>query len=192
MTRLLLSGIAAAATVLLLSGAGRAGAGYRESTSAGRFTLAHAYAVEDYPLYFVGDRVEGFPLVAVLRRADAADFVSFVYGDCMAADDLGCAPPIEIQVWPACRRHLGLYRDNPSFAGSATDRTTVRGVPAAFFDDGTRLELQTGRATVVVFAGSRAGLGRVAGALRSLDVPAPRGGALAAPVAGALDGELDC
>ena len=192
MTRLLLSGIAAVATVLLLSGAGRAGAGYRESTSAGRFTLAHAYAFEDYPLYFAGDRVEGFPLVAVLRRADAADFVSFVYGDCTAADDLGCAPPIEIQVWPACRRHLGLYRDNPSFARSATDRTTVRGVPAAFFDDGTRLELQTGRATVVVFAESRAGLGRVAGALRSLDVPAPRGGALAAPVAGALDGELDC
>lgn len=192
MTRLLLSGIAAVATVLLLSGAGRAGAGDRASTSASRFTLAHAHAFEDYPLYFAGDRAEGFPLVAVLRRADTADFVSFVYGDCTAADHDGCAPPIEIQVWPACRRHLGLYRDNPSFAGWPPDRTTVRGVPAAVFDDGTRLELQTGRATVVVFAESRARLGRVAGALRSLDAPASRGGALAAPVAGALEGELDC
>jgi hypothetical protein len=192
LTRLALSGIAAAATILLLSGAGHAGAGDRESTSASRFTLAHAQAFEDYPLYFAGDRVEGFPLVAVLRRADTADFVSFVYGNCTAADDLGCAPPIEIQVWPACRRHLALYRDNPSFAGSATDRRTVRGVPAAVFDDGTRLELQTGRSTVVVFAESRARLGTVAGALRSLDAPASRRGALAAPIAGALEGELDC
>ena len=116
-------------TVLLLSGAGRAGDGDRESTSASRFTLAHAHAFEDYPLYFAGDRVEGFPLVAVLRRADAADFVSFVYGECTAADDLGCAPPIEIQVWPACRRHLGLYRHIPSFAGSAMERTATPGAP---------------------------------------------------------------
>jgi hypothetical protein len=188
--RLLLSGISAVATVLVLSGAGSAGDG--ESGTASRFTLEHALAFEDHTLYFAGDRVEGFPLVAVLRRADTADFVSFVYGDCTAADELGCAPPIEIQVWPACRRHLGLYRDIPSLAGSAMERTTVREVPAAVFDDGTRLELQTGRSTVVVFAESRARLGRIAGALRSLDAPASQGGALAAPVGGALEGELDC
>ena len=188
--RLLLRGITAGVIVLVLSGAGSAGD--RESASASRLTLEQARAFEDHPLYFAGTRVEGFPLVAVLRRADTADFVSFVYGDCMAADDMGCVPPIEIQVWPACRRHLGLYRDIPSFAGPTMEPMTIRGVPAAVFDDGIRLELQTGRATVVVFAESRARLGRIAGALRSLDAPASRGGALAAPVAGSLEGELDC
>ena len=189
MTRLLLGGLAAVAAVLMLSGAGTAGD--PESTSAS-LTLEHARAFEEHPLYFAGDRVEGFPLLAVLRRADTADFVSFVYGDCTADDELGCAPPIEIQVWPACRRHLGLYGNTPPSADSPMERTSVRGVPAAVFDDGTRLELQTGRSSVVVFAESRARLRRIAGALRLLDAPASRGGPLAAPVAGALEGDLDC
>ena len=82
----------------------------------------------------------------MLRRSDTADFVSFVYGDCTADDDMGCAPPLEIQVWPACRRHLALYGSSP--LGPTVERTTVRGVPAAVVDGGTRLELQTGRSTV--------------------------------------------
>ena len=37
--------------------------------------------LQSFPLYSAGERVDGLPLVAVLRREDAAHFVSFVYGD---------------------------------------------------------------------------------------------------------------
>jgi hypothetical protein len=151
------------------------------------FDLEHARSFAEFPLYDAGDRVDGLALNAVLRRDDTADFVSFVYGDCVARDDQGCAPPLEIQVWPACKRNLGLY--TPSGPGMPVpERTTVRGVPAAFFED-DRLELQTGSSTVVVFAGSRARLLHVAAALRPLGagrtstpLPAPEAGAVAGTV----------
>ncbi|MGH3137235.1 MAG: hypothetical protein ACRDPV_12185 [Gaiellaceae bacterium] len=184
-------GVAAAALALLVlagTGAGSAQDGVR--VPAERFTLDEARAFDEYPLYFAGDRVDGQPLVAVGRRSDTAEFVSFIYGDCTPADGVGCAPPIEIQIWPACRRHLALYEVSP--AGLAQERTTVRGVAAAILDDGTRLELQTGRATIVVFAGTRARLGRIARDLRSLDPGVARGGALPPPAAGALEGALEC
>ena len=186
--RSLLGVIASVIAVLVLAGAGSAGDA--EPASPARFTLKDARAFDDYPLYFAGDRVEGLPLVTVLRRSDTADFVSFVYGDCTPDDDMGCAPPLEIQVWPACRRHLALY--GSSSLGPTLERMTVRGVPAAVLDGGTRLELQTGRSPVVVFADARARLARIAGKLRSLEAPVPRGALLPTPVAGAVEGELDC
>ena len=119
-------------------------------------------------LYNAGDRVDGLPLAAILRRADTAEFVSFIYGDCVSVDDAGCAPPAEIQIWPACRRNLGLY-DDAIDRGALAERISLRGVPALLFDDGTRLELETGRSTVVVFAGTRVRVLRIAAALRALD-----------------------
>ncbi len=125
-------------------------------------------AFRNQALFNAGERVDGLPLVAVLRREGTAEFVSFVYGDCAARDDAGCAPPAEIQVWPACRRNLGLY-DDALGTGLLAERTSVRGVPALLFDEGTRLELETGRSTVVVFADTPARLLRMAAALRALD-----------------------
>jgi len=174
--------------VVGLASAGSARDG--EQAPVKRFTLADARAFDDHPLYFAGDRVEGHRLVAVLRRSDTAEFVSFVYGDCTPADGMGCAPPIEIQVWPACRRHLALYDATP--VGLDLERTTFRGVSGAILDGGTRLELQTGGSTVVVFADTRARLARIVGSLRSLDARVTPGGALPAPAAGALEGDLDC
>ncbi len=141
------------------------------------------------PIFFAGDRTEGIPLEAVLRRSDSAEYVSFVYGDCVAESEAGCAPPIEIQVWPACRRHLTLY---DSSIGPDLDRTTVRGVPAAVLDGGTQLELQTGRSTIVVFADSRQRLSRIAKDLRALDGRTPPGAPLPPPDPGAVDGRLRC
>lgn len=154
------------------------------------FTLADVYAFDDYPLYFAGDRVEGYPLVAVLRRSDTAEFVSFVYGDCTPADGVGCAPPIEIQVWPACRRHLALYGSVPT--GPIVEQTVVRGVPAAVLDGGSQLELQTGRSTVVVFGDSRGRVFRVARALRAVGGSPSAFRALPPPEQGALEGALTC
>lgn len=141
------------------------------------------------PIFFAGERTEGVPLEAVLRRSDSAEYVSFVYGDCVPESDAGCAPPIEIQVWPACRRHLALY---DSSHGPDLDRVTVRGVPAAVLDAGTRLELQTGRSTIVVFADSRQRLSRIAKDLRALDARTASGVPLPPPDPGAVDGRLGC
>lgn len=141
------------------------------------------------PLVFAGERVEGLLLTAVLRRSHPVEYVSFVYGDCTPEGDAGCAPPVEIQVWPACRRHLALY---DSFSGPDLDRVIVRGVPGAVLDRGTRLELQTGRSTIVVFAESRQRLSRIAAELRPVDARSASSALLPPPVPGAVEGRLAC
>jgi hypothetical protein len=148
----------------------------REAEPRGNFTLEQARDFDRFPLYYAGDHVDGFPLVAVLRRSDTADYVSFVYGDCVPAPpDAGCAPPAEIQVTPGCLRGPRLY--DPSKPGvPAAERETMLGDPAALFDEGTRLELYKGASTVVVFARTRERVLRIAAALRPLGAAAPRGG----------------
>ena len=42
-----------------------------------------------FPLFDAGERVDGLPLTAVLRRTDSAEHVSSVYGDCTPAADVG-------------------------------------------------------------------------------------------------------
>ncbi len=143
------------------------------------------------PPYSAGDRVDGLPLAAVLRRDDTAEFVSFVYGDCVAGDDTGCAPPAEVQTWPACRRNLGLY-DDAIGRGALAEPLTLRGVPALLFDDGTRLELETGHSTVVVFADTRERVLRIAAALRALDETVMPGLPLPKPVRARGGDALSC
>lgn len=172
------AGSTAALAALTLMGSGASGG-------------ARARALDDLVVYSAGERVDGLPLAAVLRRDGTASHVSFIYGDCTAGGDAGCAPPAEVQVWPACRRNLGLYASEAPLR-PAVEPTTIRGVPAAFFDDGTRLELQAGRSTVVVFASSRVRVLRMAQALRSADGSVRAGGALPAPDPGALTGGGEC
>ena len=177
-------GLVLSAFAILILGAAAGGAAPARAIPFGLEDLS----AED-PLYFAGDRLEGLPLTAVLRRSDTAEYVSFVYGDCVPEGDAGCAPPVEIQVWPACRRHLALYGLAPP--GPALVRTTIRGVPVALLDGGTRLELQTGRATVVVFADSPARVVRVGRALRPVGSESPSA-TLPHPGPGAFEGTLEC
>lgn len=156
------------AVVLMLARSVPAGAGGAAPSSS--FTLEQARAFDEYRLYFPGDSVDGHALTAVLRRNDTASYISFVYGDCEAEGEAGCAPPAEVQVWPACRRNLALYDGQSLVAGSPVpERVVVRGVPGAFLDRGTRLELETGRSLVAVFAGSRENALRIAAELEALD-----------------------
>jgi hypothetical protein len=146
----------------------------------GDLTLVQARAFDEFPLLYAGERVGELPLVAIVRRDDTADYVSFIYGDCRpASPDGGCAPPVEVQVWPAGRRSLVSY--DGLRGGSPPELTRVRGSPAAFFDAGTRLELYTAEVTVVVFARTQAQVERIADALRCVgsDAPAPPGESLA-------------
>ena len=175
------------ALVLVASGPGGDG----RSLSKANFSMERARAFDEFPLYSAGERVDGLPLTAVLRRDDTADYVSFVYGDCVAGDDAGCTPPAEIQVWPSCRRSLAVYDEEPEGSPSP-ERVVTRGVPGAFFDRGTRLELETGRSTVVLFADSRLRLLRIAAALRAVDGSVPAGVPLPPPAPDAIGVPMDC
>jgi hypothetical protein len=176
--------------VTVFEGTGAAGA--KQAPPRSSFDLDSARAIADFPVYYAGTAVEGHPLTAVLRRKDAADYVAFVYGDCIVESDTGCAPPAEIQVWPACIRNLSLYDAGATSSVPTPDATVVRGAPGAFFDDGRRLEIQTGRATVVIFSASRTASLRIASALRGLNVAVAAGGSLPSPVDGAVEGRLRC
>lgn len=123
-----------------------------------------------FELYYPGLEFEGLPLVHVEERNDTPTaeeplvgrWVTFVYGECEPGVEGRCAPPLQVQVWPASLRN----RDVQPFA---PDREPdVRGVPAAFYGD--RLELETGRSTVVLFGSDRAQLLRAASALRGINV----------------------
>ena len=141
----------------------------------GNFTLEQARAFAGFPLYWAGEQVDGLPLAAVLRRGGAAPNVSFVYGDCAPASDTGCAPPAEVQIWPAAARGLDSYEGSEESAPSVTP-TRVRGEPAAFVGE-AQLELYLPAVTVVVFASDREQALAVAHALRCLNAAArPRDG----------------
>lgn len=120
-----------------------------------------------------------------------------IYGTCKATSDAGCAPPLAVQVWPACERSPADYTfgdpENESTL-EPTDVTTLRGVPARFYGEG-RLELSTGDVTVVLFGDSKQLVVEAAGQLRSENGAANRvtpDQALPAPSRGAQEGTLPC
>ncbi len=166
------------------------GAAADESAPAESITLEEARGLSEFPLFYGGERVDGLPLARIIRRRDTADYVSFVYGECEPRADTGCAPPAEIQVWPACQRSLALY-GVPAPVSPSLEPVTIHGVPAAFLDGGARLEIQTGTSTVVVFSSTRARATRIGAALRPLGSQAAAT-ALPPPAPGALDGTLEC
>jgi hypothetical protein len=179
---------AAAAIVVLRSSDAEANA--RADAPKSTFSVVQAKAFGEFPLYNAGDAVEGLPLVAELRRVGgAANYVSFIYGDCTAVDDYGCASPVEIQIWPACVRNPSLYAAPSAPVG---EKAAIRGVPAMFYEDGRRLEIQTGISTVVVFGRTQADVVTVADALRGVNVAVRVADDLPAAAAGALDGSLRC
>jgi hypothetical protein len=199
----LVFGLAALLAVAIFTAA-LAGKG---SSSASRFDAAHSdftpqnvRGFREFPLYSLGDTFEGLPLKAIVRRADepyvgedvTANFVSFTYGDCFAEGDLGCPFPIEVQVWPACERSRADYALTPEGDALPSEDLRVRGVPAAFYEEGLRLELYSGDVTVVIFGLEREQTMRAARALKGVNGALGRGENLPPPAAGALEGELDC
>lgn len=156
------------------------------------FSLEQARNFTDFPLYYAGESVGDVSLVAVLRRNDSANYVSFIYGECEAVSETGCAPPGEVQVWPACVRNPARYAANRSPLSPESQPTPVRGVPAASFEEGHRLEIQTGTSTVVVFGHSPEFVRTLASALRGVSNGVTADVALPPPAVGALNGELAC
>lgn len=122
-----------------------------------------------------------------------AHYTLAVYGTCEATSDTGCAPPLQIQTWPACERSPADY----SVGGkplAPTEVLNIRGVPARFYG-ANRLEISAGDVTVVMFGDSREILINAAAALRTRPGSPRAVGAdqmLPAPVPGAEDGTLSC
>ncbi|MDQ3822458.1 MAG: hypothetical protein M3321_04365 [Actinomycetota bacterium] len=155
----------------------------------------------DFAAYWLGTDFEGLPLTLIVRRDDSllrtnpalpkepvtANYVAFLYGDCIALSHSGCPFPFEVQIWPACERYASVYPD-----WLPRTKTTARAVPAAFFEDGRRLELYTGSVTVVMFGANREQLLRAAARLEPANALARATTALPAPVPGALDGTVTC
>jgi hypothetical protein len=175
----------------------------------GGFDAAHSdltpsqlHGFADFPVYGLGSSFGGFALTHLGRKLERAqvpglatpktlNYVDQVYGDCVPVADTGCAPPLTVQVWPACERTLADYDNGPLGPTVSYRRLTIRGVPAADFGDW--IEVYTGDVTVVISGSS----GRALDAARSL-VPANThakvlaDGNLPRPAAGAVEGALAC
>lgn len=165
-----------------------------------------ARAYKRFPVYYAGEKVAGLPLTAVnrepvtappgtptapkIRRAGGVSSFDFIYGSCdIPSVGEGCSLPLTIQVWPACARYPALYGGGPG--SPVPKKTRIRGVPAAYFEGGYRLEIQTGASTVVIFGG-RSKMRAAVAALEGLNVNVRPGQKLPQPVPGALDGSLPC
>jgi hypothetical protein len=155
------------------------------------FSVAEARSFADFPLYYAGDDVAGFSLTAVLREPinQTQETVSFIYGDCSPPPDAGCAPPVVIQIWPACVRNPSLYKGQRF---PVPVPTSTRGAPAALFEGGHRLEIQTGISTVVIFGAEQSHITTVANELAGVNVAVRPGEKLPAAERAALAGTLRC
>jgi hypothetical protein len=151
----------AARTLVALAAAAAVGGCAWTDAPQGDSTLQEIRDLPGPPPYFVGEEFEDLPLTAILGHAPP---LTFVYGDCEVprGSDGGCAPPLEVQVWPLKRRPPGSISTMIECR-----RVTVRGVPGAFF--GSDLDLYVGNQTVVIFADSQARALRAAEALRPVD-----------------------
>jgi hypothetical protein len=178
-------------------------AGDAQATRAATSAAAadHCNAVE-FGRFDAGPQVEGLRKGDVVHRCEPdvgaptrLNMVVTTYGDCVAKGDMGCAPPVQVQTWPACERNLALYELYPGPNGPVHfERTSLRGAPAAVFENGRRIEVYSGATTIVVFGANRglarAAANQLAGVERGRVVN--ESDDLPAPVDGAMAGKLEC
>jgi hypothetical protein len=142
----------------------------------------------NFQTYSLGESFEGLAVTARIRNCEPpkppwpyrANFVSHIYGDCELSETSGegphCAPPLEIQSWPLCERNPQRYLEgqqgSPLLSGAAAEEElTIRGVPAAIYDEGQVLEVYTGTTTVAIFGDDRAQVRRAAENLVRVQLP---------------------
>jgi hypothetical protein len=111
----------------------------------------------DEPVYYPGLIFDGLRLTDALDQGEHRSLL--VYGTCTPEPDSGCAPPIEIQLFPfrasAWRLAVGCQR-----------LTSVRGVPTVRHDG---LVLATGHQVVKIYGRGPGEERHVARALRRID-----------------------
>jgi hypothetical protein len=102
--------------------------------------------------YWLGPEYDGLRLSATLPR-------SYIYGDCEAGPDSGCAPPYEVQHHASCAR-------NPLSLDVVPRRVYRLRRHAIAAEYGSMIDVGIGRHTVTVFAYSRGKARRAAERLR--------------------------
>jgi hypothetical protein len=162
----------------------------------GNYSVSEARSYKGFPVFYPGESINGHRLSAVSRdplgpMRRNQESVLFMYGSCEipAGNEGGCSLPVSVSNEPACSRNLSMY------SGALSPKvhlTRVRGTTAAFFEGGSRLEIQTGTTTVVIFAFSKRKALAVAENLRGLNVPVSAGDPLPRPAPGAVEGTLPC
>lgn len=193
-------------------GAKSQGAGARDAAAGGGLKDCPSDGSTNFDTYSLGPQFGRLSLTGVQRECKAPDATAiavgapalrqnnktYLYGTCKQPTETegGCADPISVQSFPACERNLSLYKRYPAPDGTVYpyDMTRIRGVPAAIFDDGDRIEVYTGDVTVVVWGQDPALVEKAAKSLRGLhgrtDVTASDH--LPDPAPGALTGDLAC
>ena len=199
--RLAWLGVAAGAAFFALAGVVLAGMfGYLGGSITvhpkGNFSVSEARSYNGFAVFYPGETIDGYRLGAVLREPlgpmrKNQESVEFMYGTCEipAGGDGGCSLPVSVSNEPACSRNLSMYNGSLS---PTPDLTRVRGTTAAFFEGGSRLEIQTGKTTVVIFAFSKRDALAVAEKLRGVNVPVSSSDPLPLPAPGAVEGTLPC
>jgi hypothetical protein len=162
----------------------------------GNYSVSEASSYKGFPVFYPGESINGHRLSAVSRdplgpMRKNQESVLFMYGTCEipAGADGGCSLPVSVSNEPACSRNLAMYG---GALAAKPQMTRVRGTTAAFFEGGSRLEIQTGTTTVVIFAFSKREALSVARNLRGLNVPISASDRLPVPAPGAVEGTLPC
>lgn len=160
---------------LLLAGCDGDVAGTRTSFDARHsdFTVAEAAQVDATPLFWLGPRFEGLPLITI--SGDARFGATFIYGDCSipdGQDDGGCSPPLQVQTVKMCRSRTPTT--------PLRNQRTLRGVPAGTRGGG--IVLLSRQVEVRVFADSTGRGIRAARAVRAINDTAPGAVAVGEPL----------
>ena len=143
--------------------------------------LAEAQTFPYYPIYWVGPRFEGRPLAAVDGTKSYSTTIgdSVYYGDCVNNKGLlggggSCRLPLQVTTV--------IYRRHSNAPLGAQSNTLIRGVPAVIYDEGSSIEMYTGRTSIDIFSDTSAGALRAAQAVRTLNAPGSDRGELPPPV----------
>ena len=152
--------------------------------------LRAAREFDAYPLYWAGERFEGWELAHVELRESG--FSTLVYGTCTphGGDEPSCVPPVQIQIQPLCS-HLEAVTRAPIWR-----RREIRGAPVGTIDSAPVLLSRRAQIKVYRGEGTDAGApGRVLSSLRSLNDVAPvvsDGERIPAAPRSVLDGTRPC
>jgi hypothetical protein len=152
--------------------------------------LREVEAFDAFPVYQAGEEVAGLRLEAVsshppVRGDDQRSmFWTFSYGDCDPPRDGDCDPQLQVQSWSTCYRWASqLHRRLRLF--------NVRGAKGIRGAGGSKVEVFTGRTTVVLFAYTRSFATAAARQMRKVS-QTQTPSLLPAPVPGSLGGKLPC
>lgn len=165
----------------------------------------------NFEVFSAGPSVAGVPLTDFTRRCGGmspadeppANFTNYFYGRCAISEGAtGCAPPLQIQTWPACERAFADY----SYEGKEQPSRQLPSIGGAevveFLTDG-RIEVYTKSSTIVVFSENPDLAKKALTQLRSQRIgqrPARKAEELkgepeenlGVPSDGAVEGELSC